>query len=135
MSQERGSRKTNLSLREGTQEDIRNVASSAPGYHKQQRVHSIECRRLDEHGDDGPAQSTHSRKTHGHVNFPTVQDEPDDDHEGEEDIKCDRNRKVWETEVDSDSVPEIFVWLRCLVEENNTHRCINDASFEYYCLL
>ena len=35
-----------------------------------------------------------------------MQDEPDDNHEGEKDIECNRNRKVWKTEVIDGSTPD-----------------------------
>ena len=46
---------TNLSLCENGQEDIRSGSSK-----NQQRGHSIKRRTLNEHGDDGPVQSTDS---------------------------------------------------------------------------
>jgi len=90
----------NLSLSENGQEGIRSTISSTPQPDQQQRVHSVERRRLDEHGDDGPVHSDSAGSPPGRENVPAVQHEADDDHEGEEDIKRNRNRKVRETEVD-----------------------------------
>ena len=43
--------------------------------------------RFNKHGDDAPGQSTDSDYSHYSANVPGVQDEPDDDHEGEEDVE------------------------------------------------
>jgi len=51
-----------------------------------------------------------------------MQDEPGDDHEGEEDVECHRNRKVWKAKVDGDRIPDTAVRLRGLVDEHDTHR-------------
>jgi len=51
----------------------------------QQRVHGIEVRRLDEHDDNGLAQSAHSGcRPAGNTDVPVVYNEPGDDHEGED---------------------------------------------------
>ena len=83
---------TNLSLSEDRQEDIRSVVSSAPWANKQQRIHSIERRRLDEHGDDGLVQPSETAwSPHGSANLPAVQKEPGNDQEGEENVEGNRN--------------------------------------------
>ena len=76
------------------------MISSTPQSNQQQRVYSIECGRLNEHGDDGPIQSDSTCGSPGRDNGLAVQREADNDHGGEEDIKRNRNRKVRETEVD-----------------------------------
>ena len=75
-----------LSLTEGAQ-DITSGVSCNPRSNEHQRVHSVESARLDEHCDDGFAQSTDSAYSHRCTNTPGVQDESDDDHEGEEYIE------------------------------------------------
>ena len=55
----------------------------APESNEQKRVHREKGARLDEHGDNVLAQSTHSTYSHA----PGVEDEPDNDHEGEEDVE------------------------------------------------
>ena len=78
---------TNLSLREDGHKDAHCVVPSADQCKNQQRGHSVNCTRLDEHGDDGLVQSTASASPHGSPNAPGMQSEPDDNHEGEEDIE------------------------------------------------
>ena len=120
---------TNLSLSKDRQEDVRGVVSGAPRPDEQQRVHGIKGRRFDEHRDDCPVQSTDSSwSSHGTANIPAVEDEPNDDHEGEEDVERNRNRKVWKAEVDSDGIPNTAIWLRGLVDERDAHCCINNVS-------
>ena len=60
---------------------------STTQYRSQKRDDDINCTRLDEHSDNGPAQSAHSSSPHGSLNVPGVQDEPDDNHQGEEDVE------------------------------------------------
>ena len=56
-------------------------------YDDQQRAHRKKGRRLDEHGGDRLVQSTDPSWGRGSgADVPAAQDEPDDDHEGEEDI-------------------------------------------------
>ena len=82
------------------------MVSGSPQYNEQQRVHSVKGRRLNEHRDDALVQSTGSSwSPHDNANVPAVQEESDDDHEGEEDVERNRNRKVWNTEIDGDSIP------------------------------
>ena len=58
-----------------------------PGPDNQQRAHSVNGTRLDEHGNDDLTQSTDSSEPQGSANFLCMQDEPDDDHESEEDVE------------------------------------------------
>ena len=101
----------NLSLSKDRQEDIRGVISGGPRSNEQQRVHGIKGRRFDEHRDDGPVQSTNFRLSHGTANIPAMQDKPRDNHEGEEDVERNRDRKVWKTKVDDGTVPDTATWL------------------------
>ena len=56
-----------------------------------------------------------------------MQDEPDDDHEGEEDVERKRDREVWETE------PNAGGQFRGLVDEHDTHSYrIDDVSVTVY---
>ena len=77
----------NLSLAEDRQEDVCGDVSSGPRYNEQQLIYGINSTRFDMHGDDGLAQSAGSSYPYGIANLPGVQDEPDDDHKGEEDVK------------------------------------------------
>jgi len=80
--------KTNLCRRDEGQEDTRSRTSGSPQSNEDQRIHSIKGRRLNEHGDNGLVQSAHSGwRPDGSTDAPVVQDEPDDDHEGEEDVE------------------------------------------------
>ena len=82
----------NLSFGEYEGEDINNgVFPGRPGSNNQQRAHSVDGTRFDEHGDDDLAQSTNSSYPQGSASVLCMQDEPDNDHEGEEDVECDRN--------------------------------------------
>ena len=63
------------------------MVPSNPRYNNQKRTHSVKGTGLDKHGDDGLAQSTGTGCPHGDAKVPGVQDEPDDDHEGEEDVE------------------------------------------------
>ena len=79
---------TNLSLRENKEEETRNgVVPGAPRSDHEHRANSIEGTRLDEHGNDGLAQSIDSSCPQSSTSVPDVQGEPDDDHEGEKDVE------------------------------------------------
>ena len=78
---------TNLSLRENEQEKVCNIVSGAPRSDEQHRANGVESTRLDEHGDDGLAQSTDPSYPQCSTAAPRVQDEPDDNHESEEDVE------------------------------------------------
>ena len=78
---------TNLSLREDDQEDTRNGVLDAPRSDNQQRIHGVKGTRLNEHGDDSLAQSTDSSYPQGVSSVPSMNDKPDDDHKGEEDVE------------------------------------------------
>ena len=77
---------TNLSLIQDRQEDIHN-GTFTPRCDNQQRAHSENGTRLNEHGDDGLGQSTNSGHPQGRASVSGVYGEPDDDHEGEEDVE------------------------------------------------
>ena len=62
-----------------------------------------------------------------------MQDEPRDNHEGEEDVERNRDRKVWKTEVDDGTVPDTAIRLRCLADERDTHPYIDGVNPEYRC--
>ena len=51
----------------------------------QQRAHGEKGGRLDEHGGDGPVQS--GSRPRSSANKSDVESEPDDDHEGEENVE------------------------------------------------
>ena len=113
---------TNLSFGKDRYENVRSTVPGARWSKNQQRAHGVQGRRLDEHGDDDPVQSIGSTVPHGSPNVPGVQNEPDDDHEGEEDVERQRNRKVWKAE------PDTAGQIRGLVDEHDTHRYIEDVS-------
>ena len=79
----------NLNLIEDVEEDVCTVVSSDPRHNEQERAHTIQRTRLNEHSYDGLAQSTVPSHPHGIASLPDVQDEPDDNHNGEEDVECD----------------------------------------------
>ena len=86
---------TNLSLSEDRQEEVHERALGNQRSDDQQRAHGKKGRRLDEHGCDGPVQSTESGwRLRRNTNAPAAQDEPDDDHDGEENIEGERDRMV-----------------------------------------
>ena len=83
-------RSANLNLGEDGQENIRSVVSGAPRHNEQQRAHSGKCTRFDEYCDDIFVQSANpSWRPCGSVKVPTMDNKPDDDHKGEEDVECD----------------------------------------------
>jgi len=96
---------TNLNLCKDWEKDIHNEASSdwnigirsrvvydrGQSSDDQQRAHGENGTRLDEHGGDSLVQSTiSSLRPGGTADVPPVQDDPDDDHQGKEDVE--RNR-------------------------------------------
>ena len=78
---------TDLSLREDDQEDTINGVVDAPGSNNQQRAHGVKGTRLNEHGDNSLTQSANSGYPQGISSVPCVDNKPDDDHEGEEDVE------------------------------------------------
>ena len=78
---------TNLRLREDEREEIGNGAVGSQGPNIQQRTDGVEGTGLDEHGGDGLAQSTDSTYPQSGASVPGMQDEPYNDHEGEEDVE------------------------------------------------
>ena len=78
---------TNLNLSEDRHEDIHSGVPRAPRSNNQQRAHGVKGTRLDEHSDDGFAQSADSGYPQSSASVPGVQDESDGDHEGEEDVE------------------------------------------------
>ena len=79
---------TNLSRREGGYEETHNeVSVSAHRSKNQQRARGVEGTRLNEHGDDGLGQTADPSYPKGGANAPGESDDPNDDHEGEEDIE------------------------------------------------
>ena len=113
---------TNLSVTKEGREEICHVVPGTPRSNKQQRANSIEGTRLDEHDDNGLAQSTDFSYPQGSASVPGVQDEPDGDHEGEEDVERKGNRKVWNNR------PAVAGQLCELVDKHGTHRCTNGVS-------
>ena len=80
----------NLSCRENRYEETRNGVSSGVGDKRsknRQRNHGVKGTRLDEHGDDGLGQSTNSSHPQSSASVPGVHDQPENDHEGEEDVE------------------------------------------------
>ena len=62
-----------------------------------------------------------------------MQDEPGDDHEGEEEVERNGNRKVWNTEVDGDRVPDVAARSRGSADESHdTRRYINDVTPHFH---
>ena len=57
--------------------------------------------------------------------------ESHNDQKREEHIKRKGDRKVWNTKVDGDGVPNAAVRLRGLVDEHDTHRYIGSVSQGY----
>ena len=84
-----GSRKnTDLSLRADRHEEIHNgIFAGTPRSNNQQRAHSVKGTRLNEHGDNSLTQSANSGYPQGISSVSCVDDKPDDDHEGEEDVE------------------------------------------------
>ena len=124
-------KRTNLSLCEDGQEDIRSVTSGTPRSDEQQGINSVEGRRLDEHGDDGSVQAGGPGwSTHGGTNVPAVHGEADDDENCEKGVEPNRDRKVWKTEIDGDRVPDAAVRLGGLVDEGDAHRCDDGVGFK-----
>ena len=78
---------TNLNLREDGQEGIPNGRRGTPRSNNQNRAHRVQGTRLDKHGYDSLGQSVGPTPPHGSTNGPGVQDEPDDDHQGEDDVE------------------------------------------------
>ena len=90
---------TNLSLGEDECDGTRSVTSVTRRPDKHQRAHGVERTRLDEYCDGGlvqPMDSTWSLRGSGRAS--AVQAELEDDHEGEEDVECNRNLEVYKTE-------------------------------------
>ena len=115
---------TNLSLGKDRYENVRGAVPSARRSKNQQRAHSVQGRRLDEHGNDDLVQSANSTFPRGSANVSGVEDEPDDDHEGEEDVERQCDRKVRKSE------PDAAGQFRGLVDKHDTHRYIEDVSLE-----
>ena len=87
----------------------------------------MEGRRLNEHGDGALVKSTCSTwSPQGGTNVPTVQDEPDDDHEGEEDVEGNRDREVRKAEVDNYGIPDAVVCLPSLLDKHHDAYCYTD---------
>ena len=78
---------TNLSFSEDGKESLHHVISGSPRPNNQQRTHGVKGARFNEYGDNGLAQSADSSLPRDGANVPGVQDEPDDDHQGEEDVE------------------------------------------------
>ena len=112
-----GSRKsTNLGLTKNGREGIHD--SRFRLCNDQQRAHSVKRRRLDQHGDDGVVQSSESTwRPHDCADVPVVQDEPDDDHKGEENVERDRDRIVWNVKVEADGLQDVAARWRGPVDE------------------
>ena len=83
---------TNLSLAENRHKDIISGVPDAHRDENQHRVHGENDTGFNEHDDDGFVQSADSTHPHCGANVPGVKDEPNDDHEGEEDVERNRNR-------------------------------------------
>ena len=118
------SESTNLNRREDVSKEILNGVSSGPCSDDQQHTRSVEGTRLDEHGDDGGAQSADSSYPHRSAGVPGVQRNPDNDHEGEDDVERKRKRIVW------NSGPRVGIRCRALVDVHDTHRYIVDVSLK-----
>ena len=56
-----------------------------------------------------------------------------DDHEDEEDVERNRNRKIWSGEIGDDGDLEGFIRSHGLADDHQyTHRYVNGANFECY---
>ena len=88
---------TNPNLTNGGHEETPNRVSGTQWYNDQQRVHSEEGTRFNEHHDDGFTQPADPGNPQGGASVPAKQDEPDNDHVGEEDVERERNRIVWKS--------------------------------------
>jgi len=85
---------TNLNLTENRVGQILGLAFGSVRSNSEQRGHSEKSTRLDEHGGDGLVQSTDSGPgPRSSANVPAVQDEPDNNNEGEDDVERNRDRK------------------------------------------
>ena len=97
----------------------------------QHRVHSIECKRLDEHGDGGIVYSVDPIWIpHGGANVPGMQAEPEDDHGGEEAVERKRNRNIGKAKAVGNRGPGWGLSRGLEYEYQDTHRCIDDVSSE-----
>ena len=116
--------KTNLSLSEGRQKDLRNPTPHAPRHNEQQRSNSAKGRRLDEDGHNRRVHPVFSGlSTQGSLDVPSVQDESCNDHKREEDVERNGNRKVRNAGADCQRGPNA-TQLRNLVDKYDSHRCI-----------
>ena len=68
-------------------EEIVDGAPGSPRPDNQQQASGVQDTRLDQHGDDGIAQSTDSIYPHSGANASGMQEEPDGNHEGEENVE------------------------------------------------
>ena len=78
---------TDLGLSEDGQENALGVILGAPQSNEQKRVYSVKSTRLGEHHDDSLAHSATFSLSHNSADTSGVQNEPDDNHEGEEDVE------------------------------------------------
>ena len=89
---------TNLSLGEDGQEDTRDVAADTPRDDEEQRVHSVEDTRIEEHSDEGPVVTTPcSLSSHRSSNVFGVLEESREEHDNEEDGEARGDREVGKT--------------------------------------
>ena len=66
------------------------------------------------------------------MNVPAMQHDSDD-HEDEEDVERNRNRKIWSGEIGDDGDLEGFIRSHGLADDHQyTHRYVNGASPECY---
>ena len=119
---------TDLSLSKDSKEGTLGVVPNSPRYNDEQRAHCIKGRGPDKHCGDGHAQSTDPSYPHSSANVPGVQDKTSDDHEGEEDVERDRDRKVWKTEINGGSFPDTVFRPRRLVGVCDADRYVNNIS-------
>ena len=80
----------NLGLIDDVQKETQNGGLTIIGTQRsnnKQCAHSVKGTGLNEHGDDRFGRSTDSTYPYGSTSVPGVQDEPDDYHEGEENVE------------------------------------------------
>ena len=98
---------TDLCLGDDREKDICDMTVPTPRNNEQYETDSVESTRLNKYGDDCHVEPAgcFSGNTKSTLNVPPMQDEPDDDHEREEEVKGKGNRKEGVIEVTGDRAP------------------------------
>ena len=87
---------THLDLRSCNEDDIPSGTTGGPQPHEQHEGNRVNGTGLDKRGDDDPVQPANSDwRIHGVPHAPVEQEETCDDHECEDNVEREGNRKVW----------------------------------------